>query len=294
MERQAVQVSRFSTNPIIRPHMDEYMDDNINGPSLIRVPDWILSPLGRYYLYFAHHDGRYIRLAFSDDLRGPWTTVPKGVLPLGQSYFAGHVASPDLHVDHNARQIRLYYHGSDTSTLEETEQFTRVAFSTDGVHFRAQEPRLGPAYFRVFQWKEYYYALTMPGVFYRSLSGFDSFIKGPTLFSSNMRHAAVTLDGSKLSVFYTNVGDCPENILFSTIDLESDWRHWSASPPLTVLEPKYDYEGGNLPKVSSVRGLASQPVCQLRDPAIFQEDGRTYLLYSVAGENGIAAAELIR
>jgi hypothetical protein len=35
------------------------------------------------------------------------------------------------------------------------------------------------------------------------------------------------------------------------------------------------------------------PVRQLRDPAIYQEDGRTYLLYSVAGEHGIAIAELL-
>jgi hypothetical protein len=33
-------------------------------------------------------------------------------------------------------------------------------------------------------------------------------------------------------------------------------------------------------------------VNQLRDPAIFEEDGRTYLLYAVAGESGIAIAEL--
>jgi hypothetical protein len=30
----------------------------------------------------------------------------------------------------------------------------------------------------------------------------------------------------------------------------------------------------------------------LRDPAIFREDGCTYLLYAVAGERGIAIAEL--
>src|SRR5207253_325786 len=54
-------VTRFTTNPIIRPGLDDRMGDNINGPSLIRVPDWIEKPLGRYYLYFAHHDGDYIR-----------------------------------------------------------------------------------------------------------------------------------------------------------------------------------------------------------------------------------------
>jgi hypothetical protein len=78
-------IRRFPTNPIIRPHMDDCMGDNINGPSLIRVPDWIQEPLGRYYLYFAHHDGRYVRLAYSDELQGPWTIHREGVLPLREA-----------------------------------------------------------------------------------------------------------------------------------------------------------------------------------------------------------------
>ena len=39
--------------------------NNINGPSLIKVPDWVENPLGEYYLYFAHHSGKYIRMAYS-------------------------------------------------------------------------------------------------------------------------------------------------------------------------------------------------------------------------------------
>jgi hypothetical protein len=42
------------------------MGDNINGPAAIRVPEWIENPLGNYYLYFAHHQGTYIRLAYAD------------------------------------------------------------------------------------------------------------------------------------------------------------------------------------------------------------------------------------
>ena len=57
--------------PILTPHMDERMGDNVNGPSLIRVPEWVQGALGRYYLYFAHHDGRYIRMAYADSLTGP-------------------------------------------------------------------------------------------------------------------------------------------------------------------------------------------------------------------------------
>ena len=287
-----MQIRRFTTNPIIRPDMDVSLGDNINGPSLVRVPDWIEEPLGRYYLYFAHHDGEHIRLAYSDELQGPWTIHGDGVLPLADALFAGHVASPDVHVDHARRHIRLYYHGSDTRSGGGGKQTTRVATSGDGLHFTARPEHLGAPYFRVFPWDGYYYTLAMPGIFYRSRDGLSDFVQGPTLFTRDMRHTALKVDGHVLSVFYTNAGDCPERILLSTIDLAPDWRSWAASAPVVVLEPELDYEGGNLPRVPSARGLVSEPVCQLRDPAIFQENGQTYLLYSVAGEHGIAIAEL--
>ena len=135
------------------------------------MPDWIEDRLGRYYLYFAHHDGDYIRLAFSDSVEGPWTLFRDGVLPLRESYFAGHVASPDAHVDFDRRQIRLYYHGSDSASEDDAPQTTRIAVSDDGLHFRACEEALGPAYFRVFKWRDFHYALAMPGVFLRSEDG---------------------------------------------------------------------------------------------------------------------------
>ena len=62
----AFSVRRSAANPIIRPHMDARMGANVQGPSLIRVPDWVKNPLGRYYLYFADHKGSYIRLAVAD------------------------------------------------------------------------------------------------------------------------------------------------------------------------------------------------------------------------------------
>ena len=34
-------VKRFLNEPIIYPHMDDRMGDNINGPSLIRAPNWL-------------------------------------------------------------------------------------------------------------------------------------------------------------------------------------------------------------------------------------------------------------
>ena len=130
-----MRVHRLGDGPIVRPNMDGRMGDNVNDPSLIRVPDWVTSPLGRYYLYFAHHDGRYIRLAYADDLLGPWTTHELGVLPLAESHFAGHVASPDVLIDDARRELRLYYHGADhPSRVGNSNQFTRVAVSFDGYH----------------------------------------------------------------------------------------------------------------------------------------------------------------
>ena len=53
------------------------IEDNIDGPSVIRIPDWI--PISErvhedavYYTYFAHHGGDNIRLAWSSSITGPW------------------------------------------------------------------------------------------------------------------------------------------------------------------------------------------------------------------------------
>lgn len=59
-----------------------------------------------------------------------------------------------------------------------------------------------------------------------------------------------------------------------------------------MIEPEFDWEGVELSLEPSYRGTIMGPVRQLRDPAIFEEAGHTYLLYSVAGEYGLAIAEL--
>jgi hypothetical protein len=285
----ALKFVRFDQNPIITPNMDARMGDNINGPSLIRVPDWLENPLGRYYLYFAHHQGKYIRLAYADRLEGPWTTHGPGTLQLEETPFLRHVASPDVHVDDETRQIRIYCHGP----VPGGGQRSRVALSEDGLYFTCHPEILGSSYMRVFQWGGAYHALGMPGHFYRSADGLTDFEQGPTLFTRDMRHAAVQVDGDVLSVFYSNAHDCPERILMSQIALTPDWMNWTASEPVTVIEPETEYEGVNLPLEPSNRGWSPVPVRQLRDPGFYREGDKTYLLYSVAGEQGIAIAEMI-
>jgi hypothetical protein len=319
--RPHVRVERLVDRPIITPELDPSLGPNIQGPSLIRVPEWVSERLGKYYLYFADHKGRYIRLAYADDLLGPWRIHVPGSLQLEGSYLltepptgpadalaklrsapkpanlshdlfteatTPHIASPDVHIDDGTRRIVMYYHG--LNGLQ--EQVTRVATSTDGVHFMAKPEILGRTYFRAFRHGEYTYAMAMPGQFYRSKDPLSGFEQGPLLFNPNMRHAALLKRGDTLFVFWTQVGDAPEKILLSTIALSGDWTNWSETPPIVVLRPERPWEGVDAPVVASVRSTAYGHVNQLRDPAVFEQDGRTYLLYAVAGESGIAIAEV--
>ena len=294
-----MKVQRFADNPIIRPEMLPGDDGgNINGPSLIRVPAWAPGALGRYYLYFAHHGGQYIRLAYADDLAGPWRIHAPGVLPLADTPCEYHIASPDMHVDDDAREIRMYYHGVGVGADGKAEgQFSYLATSPDGLRFAGGDERLGHSYFRVFQWGGWYYALRREGELLRSRDGRGGFTSGPHLLQSDdpdvvVRHVAVQFRGDTLRVFYSRLADTPERILLSTVRLTDDWREWTSSAPVTVLQPETDYEGANLPLVRSANGAVREPVHALRDPCIYEEAGRTFLLYSVAGESGIAIAEL--
>jgi hypothetical protein len=294
MAERSLVPRRLSGNPLLHRDSTPGVGANINGPSLIAAPPWVTDPLGRYYLYFAHHRGTFIRLAVADRLDGPWRVHQPGALQLADSYFPTvgrrpHIASPDVLLDGASATVRMYFHGLDTATRE---QHTRVALSRDGVHFEARPELLGRAYFRVFRHGGWWYALAMPGILYRSADGLTGFERGPKLFDNAMRHSALLQRDGELLVFFSRVGDCPERILCSTIALEGDWHSWRAGPASEVLEPEESWEGAGQPLVASVRGWVDQPVRQLRDPAIFQDGARTYLLYAVAGESGIAIAEL--
>lgn len=317
-------VTRLPGNPIIHPGLHPAIGRNIQGPSLIRVPDWVPSPLGRYYLYFADHKGDHIRLAYADALAGPWRIHPPGALRLADSRFptapppapadptppprpgiappgtpgvpdqwedavTPHIASPDVHVDPASRRIVMYFHGLHAFR----EQRTRVAVSADGLAWQVREELLGPSYFRVFRHGGAHYAVVMPGMLYRSADGLGGFEKLADLFGEPLqRHTALLKRGETLHVFWTRVGDAPESILVSRVALGGDPRRWRAAPPELLLRPETAWEGAALPAAPSWRGAINLPVNQLRDPAIFEEAGRVFLLYAVAGESGIAIAEL--
>jgi len=191
----------------------------------------------------------------ANDLLGPWTVHEPGVLQLSSvPACRDHIASPDVHVDQDQRQIRMYFHCPAAElNADMRNQKTLVSFSPDGLNFTAKSELLGPSYFRVFRWDGHYYAIARGGVFLRSKDGVSKFEEGPTPFPREplLRHAAVDLIGDTLSVYYSRIGDSPESILLSKIRLSSDWRDWRASPPVTLLAPDTDAEGANLPSEPS-------------------------------------------
>ncbi len=326
IEKRDIGVTRLTNGPIIHPALDASLSDNIQGPSLIKVPTWLPNPLGKYYLYFADHKGQSIGLAYADTLAGPWNIHQSASLRLQQTDFAQtppevstlylwvakiamrfmgmnpndlphdltkelttpHIASPDVHVDEKNQRVVMYFHGlKDVAT-----QQSRVALSKDGINFTAQTENLGKTYMRIFEHNGQTHALAMPGQFYRSADGLTNFEAGPKLFNRDMRHSAVYKKGNTLYVFWTQVGHVPERILLSTIDLTAPWMQWQASEPVEVLRPQQSWEGANAPLVPSRRSVVYGQANQLRDPAIYNENGELYLLYAVAGESGIAIARI--
>jgi len=286
-------VERLPGNPVIRPGMDGLSEEdgaNINGPSLIKVPPWVTGRLGAYYLFFAHHKGTSIRLAHADSIHGPYHIYPGGVLSLDQAPCRDHVASPDVHVDDERREIRMYFHGAVGSS-----QRTFVATSRDGLGFTSRTDPLGPFYFRVFRYRERLYAIAKhgnrSGILLQARDPYTRFRRVRRLLP-RMRHAAVHVMGDTLLIFYSRIGDDPESILLSRLDLSRPRRQWLPTEPTLVVRPETPFEGAALPGAASRSGPAHHPVHQVRDPAIFEEHGRLHLLYTVAGEQGIAVARL--
>lgn len=302
----AVEVVRLPNNPIIRPEM--LPDDkgvNINGPSLIRVPDWLPHPLGRYYLYFANHRGGDLRLAYADRIEGPWTIQRPGPLTIETVAVVNHetpdakshIASPDVWIDEAKHQIRLYFH----YRLPKAGHVSGVAVSGDGRSFTVQPGAIGEPYLRMFRYGDWFYFIDRRGQFLRSRDGLTGFETGPAAVwaavrdqqtGAELRHTAVRLRGDQLEIYLTRVGDVPERVLRSSVQLTPDWRTWRPSPPELILAPATEYEGASLPVAPSEKGDAKGREHALRDPGIFEENGRVYLLYSVAGEFGLAIAEL--
>jgi hypothetical protein len=243
-------------------------------------------------------------LAYADTVAGPWKIYEPGTLRLEQVEAVNnaakangrHVASPDIQIDDEHKQLRMYFH----FLLPKLGHKSSVAISGDGLKFDPRPGVIGGPYLRVFHHADAYYAVEDGGIISRSPDGLQPFkpvskavttATGGDPASAHFRHAGLQLDGDALSIFYSRVGDAPERILMTKLTPGEDPTKWQPSPPTTVLEVERDYEGLSAPVAPSTP-VHQTHVHQLRDPFIFRDGERTYLLYAVAGETGIAVAEM--
>jgi hypothetical protein len=323
---QDVRATRLEQNPLITVETSASLGGNVNGPAVIRVPEWVNRPLGRYYMYFANHMGEFIRLAYADAITGPWRVYAPGVLHVRDTAFFRpqpdpketladfytHVASPEVFVDPARKRLVMWFHGWWTNgerwppdPLKARAwaaqmgygQFTQVAESSDGIHFEVRPPITKQSYLRVFQHGGYFYGLSRMGQLARAKDPLASFEIGPnpfrgTSYANRVRHVGLILRGSRLHVFFTAIGDAPERVLVSTIDLTSDWTAWRATPPVEVLQPETRYECADMAAAPSEAGDVDGRVRQIRDPFVLEEQGQVFLFYSTCGEQGIAAATI--
>jgi hypothetical protein len=321
-----VQAIRFAENPLITQSMSATIGDNVNGPTVIRVPSWVDRPLGRYYMYFAHHKGQFIRLAYANSLRGPWKIHEPGVMKVEDSAFfrpqpdpvdspSGfytHIASPEIYVDQANKRIIMWTHGVWTEGKRWPEnraeaqrwlqqsgyyQYSQASVSSDGLNFKPQPAISRQSYLRVFKHDGTYYAISRLGQLLRASDPLQEFELGPNPFrdkpfSNRVRHVALLEDGDTLNVFFSVIGDAPESIQYTTIRLQGDWNTWTAGDISPVLTPQAPYECLNLPNEPSAVGEIDHPARQLRDPAVFSEEGKISLFYTFCGEQGVAGAEV--
>lgn len=284
-------------------HLSEHEGGNINGPTCIRVPSWCKNKLANYYLYFAHHSGKSIRMSYSNTLFEGWINRSGGVLSLdGMNDAHHHLASPEVYVKSDEKKIYMYFHAPSHS---KEEQWTYLAVSDDGINFqKIFDKPLAPFYMRVFQYSGRVYGMTKGGDVWRSDTGTDEFQLivnpfQPSVFDGvwhnypgAVRHVALYLVGDSLHILFSKIGDRPECIMHSLVDLSRNESEWRAGPFQEVTRPEEGFEGADLPLLESSAGAAHFPENALRDPYIMQDiDNSFYLFYSFAGEQGIAVTQ---
>jgi len=328
----AVRASRAGDGPIIREDMLSSEDGaSLNGPSLIRVPAWVKNPLGKYYLYFAHHAGKYLRLAYADKVEGPWKMLEGGVQRLdAQTALVGHIASPDAIIDEQTHEIYLFYHGGNPQKKApnpndpdgEAGQISAVSVSTDGIHFKPLNVVVGPAYLRIFTHGGQWFALNHSGMLRRAPRLGEPFKDVAKIidrdiadavdparlgepgatpaenrpfngpFRYSIRHVGLDVNGDRMVVYFSFVGHRPERILCTTVDLKGAPETWKAKGTYEVLRPETEAEGAKYPLAFSNGGISRTRVNELRDPTVMRDGDDAWLVYSIAGEHGLGLAKI--
>ena len=274
---------------------------NINGPCIFKVPYWHKHKLGNYYILFSSHSGREIKLLYANSLDGEWKESAKPIIDL--QYFNDaydHMASPDVYIDTKNKRYILYFHARSKS--KGREQFTYAALTDNFINYsHLIDKPIAPFYLKVFKHNNQFYGMSKGGNLWRSEDGLSKFEAGINPFnrkldnelwhndSGSIRHVGLNLLKDELQIYFSVIGDCPERILFSSINFNGkDWREWKVGEIYEVIRPEYEYEGSNFLLSPSASGPVDSPQRQLRDPHLIRDNGKLYLIYTVCGEFGLA------
>lgn len=285
--------------------LTENFKTNICNPCLVKVPDWCKNKLADYYLFYADHKGKFIKLAYSNNLFSKWKIKKGGVIHIRQFNDAiNHIASPEIYIDSKKKEVILFTHSHSKSQVG---QWTYISKSKDALNFEVvNNIPIAPFYFRMFQYNEYYYALTKGGALWKSKNFSQKFSQCQNLFyrdKSNdklhnydgaVRHLCVIIESNSLIVFYTKIGDKPEKIYFSKLNLKLDEKKWFFKKEFELMRPEKNFEGKDIKLTKSMPGDTLKPENALRDPHVLKILNNYFLTYCVKGEFGIAIAELIK
>ncbi|MWG35015.1 hypothetical protein [Halomarina oriensis] len=137
-----VVVERFATNPLVTPESDDRIGANVDGPSVVGIPDWVADPLGRYYCYFAHHESTH-----QTRVRGRPARPVAGLHARHAAPRRGPVRG-SRRLAGRARQPRRTAIQALLLRLPGGKQETDVAVSDDGLEFAPLDRILGETYFQ--------------------------------------------------------------------------------------------------------------------------------------------------
>ena len=233
-----------------------------------------------------------------------------------QKVISNHIASPEAVIDDARQEIVLFYHGQIRNGAEKEGQRAAAAVSIDGLHFNPLNQVVGPAYLRVFHHGDLWYSLDGSG----EVGGTDDLHKpfrpsgniiggnrGVTLPEGPGRsaqagqrtrsifypgHIGVDTQGDRLAIYFTCVGQMPEHIMATVVDMAGPVTSWKAKGTQDVLQPALEWEGAGVAAAHSVGGKSHQLENSLRDPAVFRDNGQPWLVYAAAGEHGMGIVRI--
>ena len=249
---------------------------NINGPCVIALPDWLplekrVNPTAKYYLYFAHHNGSYIRMAWAKEIIGPWqlynadSTISepnRGVISLygdgktkkillaNSIEISSHIASPIVQIDNENKRFKLFFHGPTKLTSEDkTDQRNFLAYSDDGIQFQKNisPVMLAGSYLYPFNYKGKYYGFSNGGLFHEAPAT-GAIDKAPKNFDYSK-----TLWSSRNNFFKEAIAKMNDNdfrVRHTSVYLENDLLHIFFSSSHDTPEQIY-YCSANLNRVNS-------------------------------------------